>query len=480
MRRIAVIIPALDEEERIGAALASVSAAAAYWAQAAAAGVVPEVVTVVVDGGSSDRTRELAASTGATVITAAPGRWSQMNAGAAAVTADVLLFLHADCRLPPDALSALAAALAHAPREAAWGRFDIRLEPSTPLLRVVAGAMNLRSRLTGIATGDQAIFVTAIAWELVEGFAALALMEDVDFCARLKRAVGPPTCLSAVVTSSSRRWQEQGALRTILRMWSYRALYALGASPDDLYRRYYGTSPAAVEQPGAGPAAATDAAGQHQEELLASAPARRALLVFAREPVAGQVKTRLAADIGALPALRVYRKLLTRTLRLAQRYGERSAVTVILAGAGAGPAGELERRAVRLGFQWQLQCDGDLGARMLDAFERAFAAGFEEAVLIGCDCPVIGVRDLDGAFAALAGADAALSPAEDGGYALVAAKRPLAALFDGIAWGSDAVLEQTRQAALQAGIELKLLRELWDVDDLADLQRWEGAGGDQR
>ncbi len=486
-RSIAVIIPALDEEELIGAALASVDEAAAYWAQAVAPGSAaepPEVVSVVVDGGSSDRTRELAAGAGATVLEAAPGRSSQMNAGAAAVTADVLVFLHADCRLPVDGFAEIDAALDLAPREAAWGRFDVRLEPPSPLLRLVAGAMNLRSRLTGIATGDQAIFVTAIAWELVGGFAAQPLMEDIEICRRLKPAVGQPLCLRAVVTSSSRRWQEHGALRTVARMWLYRALYALGVAPESLHQRYYGLSQSVPGQESGlgGAPAPEDAEQEHQEhqERVVTAPARRALIVFAREPVAGQVKLRLAAVIGEVPALRVYRQLLTRTLRLAQRYRQRGSVAVILAGARSDGAGELERRASRLGFEWQEQCGGDLGARMHDAFGRAFAEGFEQVVLIGCDCPVMGVRELDSAFEALADAAVVLAPAEDGGYVLVALRGPLPKLFEGITWGSGEVLEQTRQAALSEGVQPRLLAELWDVDRLEDLQRWEAARGSQR
>lgn len=235
MRRIAVVIPALNEEARIGAALASVSAAASALPHGAA-----QVSSIVVDGGSSDRTSALAGNSGAVVIAAPAGRAAQMNAGAATTAAEVLLFLHADARLSGDCLAELLASLGAAPARAAWGRFDVRLEPSTPLLRVVAAAMNLRSRLTGIATGDQAIFMTRAAWDLVGGFPALPLMEDVEISRRLKAAVGRPLCLHAPVEVSARRWRTNGVWRTIVTMWWYRALYALGASPEHLHRRYYG------------------------------------------------------------------------------------------------------------------------------------------------------------------------------------------------------------------------------------------------
>ena len=202
-------------------------------------------------------------------------------------------------------------------------------------------------------------------------------------------------------------------------------------------------------------------------------PRRCALIVFAREPAVGEVKTRLAAQIGALPALRIYRRLLARTFALARRYAERRGVTVILAGEGRSGCDELARRAARHGFAWRVQRRGDLGARMHEAFSDAFAAGFERVVLIGCDCPVMGARDLDRAFTALAEATAAFAPAEDGGYALVALTRPVAALFQGISWGGVQVFAQTREAATRAGIPLRVLAQVWDVDRLPDLRRWE-------
>ena len=234
MRRIAVIIPTLDEEPRIAATLASVRAAGKALGPHQA-----EVSTLVVDGGSSDRTVELARAGGALVIASARGRAAQMNAGAAQVVADVMVFLHADTQLPEQGLRHLVAALEAAPGPAAWGRFDVRLEPSSPLLSLVAAAMNLRSRASGIATGDQAIFVTRLAWQQVGRFPPIALMEDVEISRRLKKVAGRPLCLRAKVTVSSRRWRANGVWRTIVSMWLYRALYALGATPDYLHRCYY-------------------------------------------------------------------------------------------------------------------------------------------------------------------------------------------------------------------------------------------------
>jgi len=192
------------------------------------------VEVVLVDGGSSDRTAELAMPWVDTVTVSPRGRALQMNAGAAQARADVLLFLHADTRLPPLADASVLQALAGG---ACWGRFDVSIEGRPRMLRVVAALMNLRSRLSGVATGDQAIFVTRTAFNRVGGFPAQPLMEDVELSCRLKR-LGRPACLRARVHTSGRRWEERGVWRTVVLMWWLRWRYWRGASPAQLAEAY--------------------------------------------------------------------------------------------------------------------------------------------------------------------------------------------------------------------------------------------------
>ena len=180
---------------------------------------------IVVDGGSADGTAELARRLCDRLIVAPRGRAVQMNAGAREARGDVLVFLHADTRLPPDADELI---------RGVWGRFDVQIEGSHPLLKVVAWSMNLRSRLTGIATGDQAIFVRRDAFP---GFPELPLMEDVAFSKMMKRRCRP-VCLRARAVTSGRRWESRGVVRTILLMWRMRAMYAMGTSAVELARRY--------------------------------------------------------------------------------------------------------------------------------------------------------------------------------------------------------------------------------------------------
>lgn len=224
MPKLSIIIPVLDEAARIAAALAALAPLRARGTE-----------VIVIDGGSRDGTPDRARA-GADMVAAAPrGRAAQMNAGAALASGEILLFLHADTSLPPEADRLVIGGLAGSGR--AWGRFDVRIAGEHPILRVVAGMMNLRSRATAIATGDQALFVRRDLFHRVGGFPDIPLMEDVALSRRLKRA-GRPLCLRARVVTSGRRWERHGVLRTILLMWRLRLAYFLGADPAQLARRY--------------------------------------------------------------------------------------------------------------------------------------------------------------------------------------------------------------------------------------------------
>ncbi len=221
---ISVVIPVLDEESVLAATLAPLQAARGRG-----------VEVVVVDGGSRDATREIAAPLADRLLEAPRGRAAQMNVGARASTGEVLLFLHADTVLPGNAAALAGDGLANSGR--AWGRFDVTIAGSDPVLSVVAFLMNARSRLTGIATGDQAMFMRRGAFEQCGGFPAIALMEDVAMSRALKR-LSPPLCLRERVLTSGRRWERHGTLRTILLMWRLRLAYFMGADPATLARRY--------------------------------------------------------------------------------------------------------------------------------------------------------------------------------------------------------------------------------------------------
>ncbi len=215
--RLSIIIPTLNDAEAL-AALPSFTAE-----------------LIVADGGSRDAVESVAEAMGARLVRSAPGRGVQMNAGAAEASGDVLLFLHADTLMPDNYPARIEQALAMGRQ---WGRFDLRLSGTKPMFRLIEQLINWRSRLTGIASGDQAIFVNSEAFSAVGGYEAIPLMEDLALCHALRKRFGRPACITTPVITSSRRWEQFGTWRTIFLMWRLRLSYYLGASPVALAERY--------------------------------------------------------------------------------------------------------------------------------------------------------------------------------------------------------------------------------------------------
>ncbi len=222
--KLTIVIPVLNEAARLPETLAQLAGMRARG-----------VEVIVVDGGSRDDSVAIARAAGVETVCTEPGRARQMNAGAARATEGTLLFLHADTTLPPHADAIVREALASGRH--VWGRFDVTIEGRPWMLRVVAEAMNLRSRLTGIATGDQAMFMTRAAFDAVEGFPEQPLMEDVELSRRL-RTLSTPACVRQKACTSGRRWEARGIWRTIVLMWRLRWAYWRGTPPDALARRY--------------------------------------------------------------------------------------------------------------------------------------------------------------------------------------------------------------------------------------------------
>lgn len=244
MGLLSIVVPALDEAAIIAATLQTLAPLRARGAE-----------IIVVDGGSSDGTAALARPFADRVIAGPRNRGAAMNAGAALCTGDVLLFLHADTTLPDRADHLIAAALALRPSDRpggrVWGRFDLRIAGRHPLLALVALMISWRSRLTGIATGDQAIFLTRKAFWSVGGFPDLPLMEDIALSRKLK-CLSRPSCIAAPAVTSGRRWDYHGLWHTIALMWRLRLAYYLGVEPARLALAY-GRIPPSPAQRSAGP-----------------------------------------------------------------------------------------------------------------------------------------------------------------------------------------------------------------------------------
>jgi rSAM/selenodomain-associated transferase 2/rSAM/selenodomain-associated transferase 1 len=422
---LSIVMPVLNEAAALPERLAALQVLRARGAE-----------LIVVDGGSRDGTPVLAAPLADRVLQAPRGRASQLNAGADEARGDVLLFLHADTRLPDGADGLVADAIA---RGARWGRFDVRIEGRHPLLGVVAALMNARSRLSGIATGDQVMFVQRRLFQSLGGFAPLPLMEDIELSARLRR-VAAPACLRERVVTSGRRWDTHGFWRTVLLMWRLRAAFALGTNAHALAARY---------------------------GYRARAPA--ALAVMAKAPVSGLAKTRLAPLLGAVGAARAQRTLLLHTLRTV-RGASLGSVTLWCAPDDAARC----FRALRQhhGLATAAQPAGDLGARMAHAMRAHFARSTQPWIVIGTDAPALTPALLQRVADALQAHDVALLPAEDGGYVLLGLRRACPSVFEGIAWSTSAVAEQTRARLQAAGLHCWDGPTLWDVDEPPDWLRW--------
>ncbi len=224
MSKLSIIMPVLNEGERITAALDALAELRSLG-----------VEVIVVDGGSRDASIQRARLRADCVLAAPRGRATQMNAGAARARGDVWLFLHSDTRLPRDAEHVVLNGLQRTGRS--WGRFDVKIEGRGLMLRVIGWFMNKRSRLTGIATGDQGIFVRRDAFQAVGGFPAIPLMEDIALSKALKR-ISRPLCLWERVVTSGRRWEEGGVFATMVLMWRLRLAYFFGADAKELARRY--------------------------------------------------------------------------------------------------------------------------------------------------------------------------------------------------------------------------------------------------
>ncbi len=405
------------------------------------------VELVIVDGGSTDESWARARPWVDRLIASPPGRARQMNAGAANTPcsqADTLLFLHADTQLPSDALNLILAAL----RERAWGRFDVQLDADDGRLKLVQAMMNLRSRWSGIATGDQAMFVRADAFHAAGGFPDQPLMEDIELSSRLKK-ISPPACLRARVQTSARKWLRDGVWRTVWLMWRLRLAYFFGASPQQLAQAYgYRPAPEA---------------------------AQASVAIFAKAPVPGLAKTRLIPSLAASHALGA-----VRAARLQRKFIGESLSTAIQSALGPIQlwcAPDVTHRRFRsLAQHLRIACypqpEGDLGQRMRACGAQHFAQNPTKPLLImGTDCPVLAPGHLQAAARALLSHDACLIPAEDGGYVLIGMRRWMPEAFENIDWSTDRVIVQTRERLQHIGASWHELPALWDVDEAADWQR---------
>jgi len=406
---------------------------------------------LLVDGGSKDNTVEIARPLVDVIAVTGPSRSLQMNRGAELASGEILLFLHIDTSLPEAADQAIVAALAQ--DKLRWGWFDVRLSNPALIYRIIANSMNLRARLSSVCTGDQAMFVEKSLFIEAQGFPSIALMEDVAISKRLRRLARPAT-VGSKVEAASRRWQQKGVLNTIWLMWWLRLQYFLGVSPERLRRRYYGRVNGLQRQ----------ASGSVPRQTSNSTR----ILVFAREPVLGEVKTRLQVKLGAQRCLELYRQMMGRMIETIKAAGSAELDLWVTSNISHEYFVSLCNKK-----NIHLQVGNDLGQKMAHALAQTLAMpGVGSVLIVGTDCPAMSSSYLHTALSALEQQfDVVIGPAEDGGYVLLGMRTPMPELFTGIDWGTDRVLPQTLARLDGLALRYKLLDVLWDVDRPADLSR---------
>ena len=491
--KLAIIVPVFNEGAALAVRLQALQTLRARGAQ-----------VVVVDGGDgsnpeqigllADKNLEQIGPLADLVLQAPLGRAAQMNAGVWALCQiapqitpqpDALLFLHADTQLPPDADGLIAAALQHH----AWGRFDVHIQGQSAWLPLVAALMNLRSRLSGMATGDQALFVRRRVFEKLGGFAPLPLMEDLEICQRLQ-GVSAPACLKERVTTSGRRWDEHGAWRVIALMWRLRAAW-YAANRNDA-RRSRADKPSGSDKQSSASGGGQSAALAHTLALRYGYQPRAgaAVAILAKAPVAGLAKTRLipalnpdGTALGPKGAARAQRQFTLRTLQTAAQ-ASTGAITLWCTPTAQHRFFRALQR--RWGVLCAVQPEGDIGQRMGAAMVAHFGLSKAESaggslakpkllplVIVGTDCPAFTPAHLQQAADALQSHDAVLIPAADGGFVLLGMRKALPGVFEGVEWSTSQVMAQTRLRLQALGASWLELPALWDVDTPEDWQRFQ-------
>jgi rSAM/selenodomain-associated transferase 2/rSAM/selenodomain-associated transferase 1 len=437
---VSIIIPALNEAQSLPLTLSRLQRLRQQG-----------VEVIVVDGGSTDTTLDVCRGQCDRVILSARGRARQMNAGAAIAQGDYLLFLHADTLLP----EIDTCMKRWRTRNVIWGFFPVRLSGRSILLRIIERAMSWRSRLTAVATGDQAIFVKRSSFQGVGGFDDIPLMEDIVFSKALRR-LGRPRVEAAPVVTDSRRWEVRGIVRTVVLMWSLRLLFFWGFSANRL-APWYGVS-----------------------NLSKARSDDYCIAQLAKAPVLGGVKTRMQPTLSAEQSLQLHKQLVNHVAAsLLATY--RLPVELWVSEQPKLPFFQKMLQDFNASFfdvpcsniPLKTQRGNDLGERM-HAICESVLQFYKAVILVGSDCPFISDSILADVTKALnEGSDAVIIPAEDGGYVLLALRRAEKHLFSGVEWGTERVYEQTLERLKALEWNYTSLAPLSDIDrpeDLALLQ----------
>ncbi len=423
--KFSVIIPTLNEAQTIQRCMAHVRA------------IGPEVEIIVADGGSTDNTVQLAQERGAIVCRSQRGKGPQLNAGAAIASGDVMLFLHADTHLPDNAFDLLGKWFDD--EQVQVGSFRATFDVEHWLLDYYHRFNRFDSAITRY--GDQCIVVRKSFFNSMGGFPDWPLFEDVHFL-RMARKRTRIYSFPETVTTSARRFVQNGVIVQILRDAWYIAQYLLGASAERLALDY---------------------------ERMEVNKSGVSIIIFARFPTPGRVKTRLAKGLGEESAAEFYKLCAEHVFRVSRKvscdvnrylfYSDKYDVERIRHWAGRS-------------FYYTAQADGDLGERIEQGFATVFGHGAQKAIILATDVPDLSANTIDDAVRALDSCDVVVGPCRDGGYYLLGLKKLYKELFVDVPWSTDGVLNSTLRVIKSLGLTVHMLSELTDIDTEEDLLRW--------
>ncbi len=431
---LGIVIPALDEAETLPGLLSDLSR------------LTLEHIVTVVDGGSRDETVSVARAGGAHVMRGRRGRARQMNAGAEWVPARWLLFLHADSRLGEEALRAIEAHVREDGPKAA--HFGLSISHGHFFYRLIEVGQRIRERRLGLVYGDQGLLIRRDLFHAIGPYPDEPLMEDVTLSRRLLHA-GRLLRFPAAVSTSPRRYEEEGRIGGWVRNAGLITRFLAGAAPSSLAAQY---PPRRSLDRGREP-------GPGRPDGAAAT-----LLVFAKAPRPGTVKTRLAREVGHPAATAVYRRM---GRLIVDRVAPAPAIPTVCYDPDGAEAEVREWLGPAPRRYWY-QGGGDLGARMSRMFGRAFERS-GRVVVIGTDTPSVTAQTVTRAIGALDSADVVLGPARDGGYYLMALREPRPGLFAGIPWSTESVLAETLARCTALGLSVTLLEVESDIDTAEDL-----------
>ena len=426
--KYSVVIPAINEEDIIAACIKSVRRK------------IPDAEIIVADGGSTDATRSIASRMGARVVESKKGRGSQCNAGARAARGNILVFLHADTLLPDDAYFQLERYFLNPECDAAL--FRMKFNHPSKWFRLYSWFTHFDTVFTSF--GDQCIIVRRTMFEEAGGFPDWVLFEDLEFLRRVRRLKKKIKKLPSYVTTSARRFVANGIVRQQLYNIYFTAQFIFSVPVETIARQYDG---------------------------LRRRTMRNALIIFARYPEAGKVKTRLATSIGNEKAAELYKSWAEKIFFESKRS---KLITHRYLFYSEPDDGGKMKTWTNNGFLLFPQKGPALGERMKQAFKKVLDDKMSGAIIVGTDSPDLTGDIIDKAVMQLEKYDIVIGPADDGGYYLLGMKRFHPELFDGIHWSTAYVLNQTVQKIEELGLSYHRLPVLMDIDTFDDLNRWNG------